>query len=518
MPDLPKTPHLSLLLELGWEYARDAMFVADFQTGLLVDANPAAERLTGYSRQELIGMHQSLLHPEAERSLARNAFQEMDVNPETYSSFHDLRKDGRIVPVTISSSAVFQADGQQLVMAIHRDISEMEKQEQRLSIKRWALRAYAEAALALGRARSSAGLTQAICEAITHESLFVLAWVGFADEGDEKLIRMAGAAGPALSYMDGLVVSWSADTSTGTGPTGIAFRTNKEQVMNDSEIDECFTPWRERAKTVGIRSSLTMPFQVETDRRGLLVVYASEPNAFGPIVTEAFTHLAEEIGIGLRALEREESLNAEQAEREKAQVALSKALSATVGALTTAFEMRDPYTAGHQSRVAELAYAIGKQMGWQEGRLNALRVASMVHDVGKISVPNEILTKPTRLNQPEWALIKEHAEMGYSILKDIPFHWPIAETVRQHHERLNGSGYPKGLKGDEILIEARILAVADVVESMASSRPYRPALGIAAALSEIERQAGSLLDAEVVRICISLFREKGYVLSTSNLQ
>jgi HD-GYP domain-containing protein (c-di-GMP phosphodiesterase class II) len=284
------------------------------------------------------------------------------------------------------------------------------------------------------------------------------------------------------------------------------------QTLEDTESDAGFALWRERAVKHELRSSMTVPFCVGDGRRGILAVYASQPCAFGPVVSEAFTHLAEEIAIGLNALRREERLSAEQAEREKAQRELSEALSAVVGAITTAFEMRDPYTAGHQNRVAEIACAIAREFDWPEERLYSMRVAAMVHDIGKISIPSEILAKPTRLTPAEWTLIKEHPETGYTILKDVPFRWPIAEGVRQHHERLDGSGYPRGLKGDQILMGARILAVADIVEAMAASRPYRPGLGLDAALKEIERQAGTLLDAGVVRVCVSLFRDKGFVL------
>jgi HD-GYP domain-containing protein (c-di-GMP phosphodiesterase class II) len=151
-------------------------------------------------------------------------------------------------------------------------------------------------------------------------------------------------------------------------------------------------------------------------------------------------------------------------------------------------------------------------MGWSEDRLQGLRVAALVHDIGKISIPAEILTKPTRLTAGEWTLIHEHPETGYTILKDIPFIWPIAEIVRQHHEKLDGSGYPQGLKGDAILPEAKVLAVADIVEAMTAHRPYRPGIKLGVVLQQIQRDAGSLLDAEAVRICAALFRRKRLVL------
>jgi len=175
--------------------------------------------------------------------------------------------------------------------------------------------------------------------------------------------------------------------------------------------------------------------------------------------------------------------------------------------MVTAMEMRDPYTAGHENRVSEIAYAIGRELGWEEDRLQALRMAAMVHDIGKISVPIEILTKPGRLSPEEFSLVKGHAESSYQILKDIPFTWPIADMVRQHHEKLDGSGYPLGLKSGAILPESKVLTVADMVEAMASNRPYRAAMDLNVALAEIERQAGTLLDAEVVQVCVGLFRE-----------
>ncbi len=189
-----------------------------------------------------------------------------------------------------------------------------------------------------------------------------------------------------------------------------------------------------------------------------------------------------------------------------------RTLLATVDVVSHMVEVRDPYTAGHEHRVGEIAAAIAAAMGHDEDTQHGLRIAGSLHDVGKIQVPSELLTKPTRLSENEFNLVKEHAQAGYEILKGIEFPWPVAEVARQHHERIDGSGYPRGLKGDEILLEARIIAVADVVEAMASHRPYRAGLGIDAALAEIERGAGTLYDLGVAAACVKLFREDGYKL------
>jgi HD-GYP domain-containing protein (c-di-GMP phosphodiesterase class II) len=191
---------------------------------------------------------------------------------------------------------------------------------------------------------------------------------------------------------------------------------------------------------------------------------------------------------------------------------LRKTLNSTIQALADTVEVRDPYTAGHQRRVSDLARAIATEMCLAVEQIDGIRITSVIHDIGKISVPAEILSKPTRLSNTEFNLIKQHSESGYGILKDIDFIWPVAQIVLQHHERIDGSGYPRALKGEEILIEARILAVADVVEAMASHRPYRPGLGIDAALKEIEKNSGIFYDKAVADACLILFREKGFKL------
>ena len=191
---------------------------------------------------------------------------------------------------------------------------------------------------------------------------------------------------------------------------------------------------------------------------------------------------------------------------------MRKALGATVQSISMIVEMKDPYTAGHQQRVSDLARAISTEMGLSADQRDFIRTASAIHDIGKISIPAEILSKSTKLTDMEFNLIKTHAQSGHDILKDIEFPWPVADVVLQHHERMDGSGYPQGLKGNDIFLEARIMAVADVVEAIASHRPYRPSLGIDCALDEISRNKGILYDADVVDACLKLFQEKGYTL------
>ncbi|MCK4240706.1 MAG: PAS domain S-box protein [Candidatus Atribacteria bacterium] len=189
---------------------------------------------------------------------------------------------------------------------------------------------------------------------------------------------------------------------------------------------------------------------------------------------------------------------------------LQKTMEDSIEAISLVTEARDAYTAGHQRKVSKLSVALAKEMGFPQDKVEGIKIAALIHDVGKINLPAEILSKPGKLSEIEFSLIKNHSQKGYEILKTIDFSWPVAEIVLQHHEKVNGSGYPRGLKGDEILLEAKIICVADVVEAMSSHRPYRPALGIDKALEEISQNRGIFYDPEVVDVCLKLFKEKSF--------
>jgi putative nucleotidyltransferase with HDIG domain len=197
-------------------------------------------------------------------------------------------------------------------------------------------------------------------------------------------------------------------------------------------------------------------------------------------------------------------------ERKQAEERLKKTMDATIETVSKIIEVKDPYTSGHQQRVSQLTTAIAKELNLSQDKIEGIRIASLIHDIGKIGVPTEILSKTTTLSDIEFSLIKEHSQIGSDILKSIDFSYPVARIVLQHHEKIDGSGYPRGLKGDVILLEAKIICVADVVEAMSSHRPYRPALGIDKALEEISKNKGILYDPEVVDVCLKLFKEKSF--------
>lgn len=380
-------------------------------------------------------------------------------------------------------------------------LSDLQKQN-------WALLAHAKASLALVRSDNRDDLISGVCNAIVNQSPYILAWVGVAMHDNLKTVQVIGSHGVAADYAKGIDVKWSPDTSAGKGPTGQCIQTSLPVLILDTENDPRFLPWRERSKPYGIRSVIAVPIKDhEPQAIAALTVYANLPNAFGEVEIQLFESLAKEIGFGLAAIEKQQLLDEEIKERERLNDQLIKTLNSIIEAMSKTMEWRDPYTAGHQKKVALLSQAIARKLGWGEERIKGLYLAALVHDLGKIATPSEILTKPSMLTEIELALIKEHPKTGYDILKDIPFAWPIAQAVYQHHERIDGSGYPNQLVGDAIIPEAKILAIADTIESMTSHRPYRPGLGLEKAILQVKSEAGKTLDPAICEVACQLIEQ-----------
>ena len=261
------------------------------------------------------------------------------------------------------------------------------------------------------------------------------------------------------------------------------------------------------------RAGMTCRLESAGSIYGLLTVSVAPGCAADEEERSLFSEVAGDIAFALWSMELARGRNQAEQQLEQTLGDLRKTLGGIIQAVAMMVETRDPYTAGHQRRVADLARATATEMELSKEMIEGIRMAGVIHDLGKISVPAEILTKPTRLTEMEFNIIKTHPQVGYDVLKNIKFPWPIAEIVLQHHERMDGSGYPQGISGEEILLEARIMGVADVVEAMASHRPYRPALGIDKALEEISENKGVFYDPRAVEACLTLFTEKGFELA-----
>jgi putative nucleotidyltransferase with HDIG domain len=323
----------------------------------------------------------------------------------------------------------------------------------------------------------------------------------------DHVLQPVAWAGFSAEMIAGLQLRWD-DSVNGGGVMGWSAREGKLAVADDVETDARYQPWQEIVSTWQIKSAAAVPLVSAGETLGVLALYSNQQNAFDDQTVEFLSGVASDIAIGVRTLRLGRDLHATLDH-------LRSSMNSTVEAISGMVEMRDPYTAGHERRVAQLASAIGQAMGLPERQVEGLHVIGYLHDIGKIAVPAEILSKPTKLQDIELAMVKSHAQAGYEILKNLEFPWPVAQAVLQHHERLDGSGYPQGLKGDDIVLEARILMVADVVEAMASHRPYRSAIGQEEALGEIRANRGSLYDRQVVDACLELFSEEKFKFDSS---
>ncbi|MCJ7588644.1 MAG: PAS domain S-box protein [Candidatus Aminicenantes bacterium] len=436
-----------------FEHSADGILIADLETKAFKYANPAICRMLGYTEEELRTMDMAAIHPKENLQWIVADFEAQARGDKKVSpDIPCLRKDGTIIYADVNASGI-TIGGWKCSVGFFRDITERKRAEE--------ARRQAEANFRRSIDESPLGIRVVSAKGETlYANQAILDIYGYKDIEEMRSTPLKNRYTPE-SYAE--------------------YQSRKKKRMN-GEVCSSEYEINILRKTGEIRRLRVIRKDISWNgQKHFQTIYQD--------ITEqkkAEENLRETLG-GLR-----------------------EALGGIIQVLSSTTEKRDPYTAGHQRRVADLARAIGREMGLDTERVEGLRLTGTIHDIGKIAIPAEILSKPGSLTETELKLIQTHPEVGHDILGDINFSWPVAEIVLQHHERMNGSGYPAGLKGDDILLEARILCVSDVVEAMASHRPYRPALGIEAAIEEIERNKGVLYDPEVVAACLKLFREKDF--------
>ncbi|MCW8992604.1 MAG: CHASE domain-containing protein [Gammaproteobacteria bacterium] len=381
-------------------------------------------------------------------------------------------------------------------------LAERAAREQALRRAQSALTSLSRSNRALVRATDEQLLLQEVCTILVEEGGYQLAWVGYAGTDPDKTLRPMAWAGAGGDFLTDMEFSWGTGEQ-GQCPSGRAVREGRPQVVRDVAAEPAYAAWQELLSRHQIQGAAAFPLLAADRSFGALVVYAGSTAFFDDAEVALLDELADDLSYGIRMLRI-------KAEHGELRGELETALLQTIKAIGRTVEKRDPYTAGHQVRVAELAVAIATELGLTADQIEGIRIGAVIHDIGKIYIPSEILNRPGRLSRDEFGLIKSHPQVGYDIIRDVSFPWPVADMILQHHERLDGFGYPQGLQGSAIILEARILAVADVVEAMTSHRPYRPGLGIDQALAEIERGRSSQYDAEVVDACLRLFRDQGF--------
>ncbi len=482
-----------------------AVVFLGYADGTLDLFDDQVEHLTGYSQGEFISGRLNWVDLILKEDVGRAKEQfllALKTNRSYVREYRIKTKTAKVLWIQERSHIVCNPEGRILyINGVLFDISERKRTEERINDLNILLKTITEINEDLLRVKSEPQLFQNTCDRLSRIPYVQCAWIGLVNANNYEVTPVAWA-GVEEGYLSTIKVRWD-DSDLGRGPSSDAIRSGKPFIRKCIATDLAPNPWRQEALRRGYQSSITLPLIHEAEVIGILKVYSGIPNAFMEEEVSFLNQVAGDIAVGIRSLRQARGL-------EDSLKRLQAMMQQTVETISAILEMRDPYTAGHQRGVTGLACAIAAEMGLDADRIAGLQVAGFLHDIGKIVVPAEILNRPGQLSQVEFNIIKTHSQVGYDILGKIDFPWPVATIVLQHHERLDGSGYPAGLTGSDICLEARILALADVVEAMASHRPYRPSLGISEALAEITRNKGKLYDPEVVEVCIKLFKEKSF--------
>jgi len=445
-----------------YENAPDMYISVSPETGRIIRCNEEVIRNTGYSKEEIIGRPVlEMYHPDYLEKV-KKTFQQFATTGEVRDVELQVRcKDGSRLEVSLNVSALRDTAGKIIYSySSWRDITERKKAEEEIKDINIKLKERVKELKCLYEITTLVEKPGISLEAIIEGTVTLIhSALQYAETASVKIIF--GAKEYKTRNFKDTIWKQSTDIIVDEKPAG--------------NIDICYLE----------------------ERPGM------DKGAFQKEEISLTKNIAERLG---KTIEKEQG----KIKLQQSYQRTKKAMDATIETMSKIVEAKDPYTAGHQQRVSQLATAIAKELNFSEDKIEGIRIASLIHDIGKIGLPTEILSKPIKLSDIEFSLIKEHSQIGYDILQSIDFSYPVANIVLQHHERINGSGYPQGLKGGDILLEAKIIGVADVIEAMSSHRPYRPALGIDKSLEEISQNRGILYDPEVVDACLKLFKEKGF--------
>jgi len=476
----------------------DLVFVKDTESVYLA-CNKAFEAYAGRPESEQVGKTDFDFFDADTARLFREA------DRQTMASGQARRNeewvaypDGRQELLDTLKTPFFGPDNELLgLVGISRNITAHRQGEVQIKRLNRVLRTISACNEVLVRARNEAELLNDICRDVVEIGGYMLAWVAIADAGPVGASTAIAWFGNEAIHQTHIRLAHDPEHLRHCLVHG-AMASRRTQLCDQVNMaPECGLG---ELHELGVQAALSLPLLNNGELHGALTIFSTQAEAFDATEIGLMEELAADLAYGLSALRTAQ-------DRDRYIQRFEQALQSTVTAMARTLEMRDPYTAGHQQRVSALAVAIAREMGLDEGRIQGLKFGGLIHDIGKIGVPAEILAKPGRLTPVEYLLVKQHPEAGSQLVADVDFPWPMAAMIAQHHERIDGSGYPAGLKGDEIILEARILAVADVVEAMSSHRPYRVGLGMTTALAEIEMGSGRIYDPEVAAACLKWLRD-----------
>ncbi|MBT7952006.1 MAG: PAS domain S-box protein [Gammaproteobacteria bacterium] len=474
---------------------------ADIVTAQFTYMSPQAEKLTGFRSEEWCqeGFWEQRIYFE-DRDGALRFCKESVARGEDHSfEYRMVKADGGLIWIGDNVKIVYDEKGTAIKLrGVMIDITDRKEVEEELDKTALAVEVLRSCSSAMIRAESELELVQHICDAVTSIDGYTYAWFGYAENDDIKSVSPVAQSGFDSEQFASAKFTWD-DSPNGCSPTGEAIKSREYVVSQDILNDPSCAYARDVALDKGFKSLIALPLKLGDESSiGVLEIYSDKLEIFTEDAISLLQQLANDLTFGIKALRTTAQKN-EYSEQ------LAGSLTETIETIALTVEMRDPYTSGHMRRVAALCVAIAEKMGLPENEISGIELCASIHDLGKIYIPSEILNRPGKLTAAEFDIIKTHSQVGYDIVKGIKLPWPVADMILQHHEKLDGSGYPQGLQGDEICQGAKIIIVADIVEAISSHRPYRPALGIEVGIEHIKKSKGVQYASEVVDACIEVF-------------
>jgi PAS domain S-box-containing protein len=475
-------------------------------TARILDVNDAAVRFYGYSREKLLTMRVSDLNDLGEEKTLANLNLTRTRSTDIFHAKHTLAS-GKIRDVEIYYDLV-DFNGSKNLFTTIVDVTERIQSERESSELNQLLLAMHAVLLNTVNVTNERLFSEVIARTMVESGPFTAAAVlKIPSNSNEPIIPIATNGISETVFHDNPIV-WGHEKS-GASPTGHAVRDRNIQVVNDFSEFQPVSKWHNYAQTHGILSMASIPIEISGRIEKVLTFYSSKERSFSPSIVQLLNLFKTDLERSFVTSEIANRLESVGIQRSQALAFAERSLFAVVETLSTALEVRDPYTAGHQHNVSWMSCEIARRLKLPEYQIEGLRIGGVLHDIGKVAIPTEILSKPTALSRQEFELVKTHAAIGGDILSKVTFPWPIHQMVTQHHERLDGSGYPHGIKGSSLCIEAQIIAIADTVEAISARRPYREAKGSEVARQAIEQGRGSLLNEEAVDACLSILDDYG---------
>ena len=478
--------------------SRDLVAIADAD-GTITYVGGAVEDLLGMKADALIGTNLfDLLQPD-DLEQARKAWQQcLAASAAVPAADYWVHvPNGRWLCLDVRITNHLDDPDIAGVLVAARDVTERKLAER-------ALRSAISGSSAIVHATTEGDLYRKVCQVVVEDGQYHLAFVNIATPGRPQGVRVVAFGERSAEFLDALDDLGQSETSE--RPIVKALSTLQLQVVQDVRALPEDLTWRRLALEYGCRSAIALPLVVSDESHAVLGISSDKPNAFSNDTIAILRDLVEDLAHGIEAIHTRATQLTYKAH-------FDGSLEATMLAIATAVELRNPCSVGHQRHVSELSKVIATEMGLDPSTVAGIGVAGSLHDIGEIAIPGEIISRPGPLNVQEWALIRLHPQAGHDIVDSIDFPEPVSEIIMQHHERLDGSGYPRGLHGEEILLGARIMGVADTVEAMQAHRSFRPALGRQAALDEITTHRGSLFDPDVVDACVRALLFQGFTFS-----